>query len=213
MRTKRNIAIFFGALLILMGAFASTAAAEIVEVGMEVMPDMFVLSANSPWLELDVNDPGQDGYPSFEYLNDTGDADQLGLKITNIKISSTSGEVFNNTAAYDRYEIKRSETSWEYVLAIMVARDEVNMSADFAKNNPELFEDGNLQFEVTGILTYPDIPGYENLKDLEFTAIDSDVKVKFKGIMPENAGGNGRKPAIKGSMPENAGGKGKHAKR
>ncbi len=191
MRTKRNIAICFGALLILMGAFASTAAAEIVE--MEVMPDMFVLSANSPWLELDVNDPGQDGYPSFEYLNDTEYADQLELKITNIKISSTSGEVFNNTAVYDRYEIKRSETSWEYVLAIMVARDKVNMSADFAENNPELFEDGNLEFEVTGILTYPEIPGYEELQDLEFTAIDSEVKVKFKGIMPENAGGKGKR--------------------
>jgi len=213
MKTKRNIAICFGTLLILMGAFASTAAA--VEVGMEVMPDMFVLSANSPWLELDVNDLGQDGYPSFEYLNDTGYADQLGLEITNIKISSASGEVFNDTAVYDRYEIKRSETTWAYVLAIMVARDEVNMNADFAENNPDLFEAGNLEFEVTGILTYPDIPGYEELQDLEFIATDSEVKVKYKGIMPENAGGNGKKsenPGGNGKKPENAGGKGKPAK-
>lgn len=187
---KRNIAVSFGVLLALMSVCAVSA----VEVELEVMPDMFVLSANSPWLELDVNDPGQDGYPSFKDLNDTGYADQLGLEITNIKISSTSGEVFNNTAEYDRYEIKPSETSPNHVLAIMVARDEVNMSADFAEKNPDLFEDGNLQFEVTGILTYPEIPEYGELKDLEFTAIDSDVKVKFKGIMPENAGGKG-KPA------------------
>ncbi|KKG11106.1 hypothetical protein [Methanosarcina sp. 2.H.A.1B.4] len=206
MKTKRNIAICFGTLLILMGAFASTAAAEIVEVEMEVMPDMFVLSANSPWLELDVNDLGQEDYPSFEYLNDTGYADQLGLEITNIKISSASGEVFNDTAVYDRYEIKRSETTYEYVLAIMVARDDVNMNADFAEDNSELFEAGNLEFEVTGILTYPEIPGYAELQDLEFTATDSEVKVKFKGIMPENAGGNGKKS-------ENPGGNGKHAKR
>jgi len=168
------------------------------EVELEVMPDMFVLSANSPWLELDVSDPypdGSDVYPSFKYLNDSGYAENMGLEITNIKIiNSTSGEVFNNDTDYDRFEIKQSEKTGNYVLGIMVARDEVNMNADYAKDNPGLFDDGNLQFEVTGILTYPEIPDQYELKSLEFTAVDSDVKVKWKGTMPENAGGNGGKP-------------------
>lgn len=194
MKGKRDLGICFGILLALMSLCVSTAAAEEVEevVGMDVMPDMFVLSANSPWLELDVNDPGQVDYPTFKDLNDTGYADQLGLKIMNIKISSTSGEIFNNTAAYDRYEIKLSETTYKPVLAIMVARDEVNMTADFAESHPELFTDGKLQFEVTGTLIYSGIEGDEELQDLEFTAIDSEVTVKWKGTMPENAGGKGK---------------------
>ncbi|WP_340817801.1 hypothetical protein [Methanolobus sp. WCC4] len=188
------LAVCIGMSLILTSICAVSA--NEINLTMEVMPDMFVLSAKSPWLELDVydpaNEPGFGDYPSFEKLTTSGDADNLALEITNIKICNTTGaEIFNEGAAFDRYDLVLSKTTFEYVLAIMIARDEVNMNADFAENYPDYFTDGNLQFEVTGTIDYSGISGYEELGDIEFTASDSDVKVKVKRSKPAGVGNGG----------------------
>ncbi|WP_440952083.1 hypothetical protein [Methanococcoides sp. FTZ1] len=188
MRNK-NIAIFVGLALVLMSL--SVVSAEEVEVEMEVMPDMFVLSANSPWLELDVYDPVLDeileGYPSFEEINTSGLADELKLNETDFYVeitNSTGGEIFGNYAEFDRFEIKQSENTDDFVLAIMISRSSVSLDPGSISDNI----DSPLKFVVTGTIKYPET--YE-LDDVQFEATDPVVAVKVKGEMPEKTGGNG----------------------
>jgi hypothetical protein len=49
MKTKTNIAICLGSLLILMGMFASTAAADEVKLGLSVSPENLVIGTNAKW--------------------------------------------------------------------------------------------------------------------------------------------------------------------
>ncbi|UGV41345.1 hypothetical protein J7W08_03350 [Methanococcoides orientis] len=186
MRDK-SIVICIGLALVLMSLSVASAEEGEVEVEMEVMPDMFVLSANSPWLELDVYDPGLENYPSFEYLNDTDWADELGLNETEFYAeitNSTGGIIFSGKTEFDRFEIKRSETTGDFVLAIMVARYNVTLDS----NSPTDDLDSPLKIEVTGIITYPETEGNQS-GDVKFKATDSVVDVKLQGEMPEKAGG------------------------
>ncbi|MDD3246285.1 MAG: hypothetical protein PHF18_05450 [Methanosarcina sp.] len=99
MKTKRNIAICFGALLILMGAFASTAAAENVQLGLSVSPENLVIGTNARWASVVFH--VEDAYDGCPYTAANIDPTSITLMITDSK----DNQNFIATEQYDRFEI------------------------------------------------------------------------------------------------------------
>lgn len=128
MKTKRNIAICLGSLLILMGMFASTAAAA-EELGLSVSPENLVIGTNAKWISVVFHVEGT-SYTA-------GNIDPTSITLT---ITDNANPVHTNSiaaSAYDRTEITDADGDGTEELVLIYLASKM-LSEDFTYETPGL---------------------------------------------------------------------------
>jgi len=178
MKTKRNIAICFGTLLILMGAFASTAAAEAIELGLSVSPENLVVGTNSKWVSVcfHVEDyAGTDDY----------NASDINEKSIIVTVSDGSSTKTIEPGSYDRFEYTDEDgCGYDELVLIYLAKDILDKTT-LDLDDKEL---NNLDFTATGALKIAETTFYTKTYEAKITHINIPEGKGPGDHRPENPG-------------------------
>ncbi|HII01364.1 TPA: hypothetical protein HA351_06840 [Methanosarcinaceae archaeon] len=138
MRTKRNIAIYFGTLLVLIGMFLPAAAAEEVDLGLSVSPENLVIGTFSKWVSVCFHAENFDSrYVATDIMYET-----ITLEIKDKK-GNIESIVINE---YDRFEYT-DEDNDTYDELVLIYR-----ASDLLDKEVLTFDGSDLKFTAKGEL-------------------------------------------------------------
>jgi uncharacterized membrane protein YgcG len=192
MKTKRNIAICLGSLLILMGMFASTAAAEEITLGLSVSPENLVIGTNAKWTSVvfHVEDYNAD-YKA-------GDINPGSITLT---ITDSAGNSKPITAGeYDRSEITDADGDGLEELVL------IYLASDLLDTDYLTLDGKGLQFEAAGSVGEEDT--FRASGFAKTMMIGDKAGEKSKRPADKGSGGNGPGSGGSGGNGPGSGGSG-----